>query len=101
MKKCNNYNITLFEEIRIIVYIVFFANGMFIQFFAPFRFLCDNEDYSCIFCGMRTAINYLLHFDFVSAFQSNKYIVVVLFILCLISIDVLIIVMKKIRKNKS
>ena len=63
----------LFENARLIFYAVLLVAGVLVCNL-PFRFLCDYEGYSCVFCGMRHAIDYLLEWDFGNAVKSNPLI---------------------------
>lgn len=66
-----------FDEVRIITYIVVIISGI-ISWIAPFRYICASDEYTCLFCGMRHAIVYLLQFDFKNAYSSNPLVILVI-----------------------
>ena len=77
-----------FNEIRLIVYAVIVANGIFIQYFNSFHTLCERGQNSCMACGMRQAISRLLMLDFYGAYKSNHGIIVIIFFACVMIIDI-------------
>lgn len=88
----------VFEEVRIITYCVILLSGM-LSCTMPFHYLCDLEGYSCPFCGMRHAIDYVLELDFVSAYQSNRLIIVVILSAILMAVDCIAIVYRRTRRK--
>lgn len=85
----------LFENARLTFYSVLVVAGV-IACKLPFQYLCDYEGYSCIFCGMRQAVDYVLAADFQNAVLSNPLV------LCIgvVAADMLYILIKKVmRKN--
>ena len=90
----------IFRQVRYSLYCAFVLNGILIQWIIPLRFKCDHVKEKCFACGMRTAINLLLHGDFKAAYHSNKLIIVVI-ILCMIMIfDILLYGYRYIRLKK-
>lgn len=71
------------------LYIILLANGIFIQFFAPFRYKCNFTEEQCLTCGLRTAVNLFLHGHFLEAYQANKLIVVIVIGRIIMAVDVL------------
>lgn len=69
-----------------ILYAAVIINGLFIQYIAPFHYLCDYDNYSCIMCGMRYAVDEMMKGHIFDAYQSNHFIIVLLgflfFFLC-------------------
>ena len=63
----------LFKKARLTFYTVLVVAGIIVCKL-PFQYLCDYEGYSCIFCGMRHAVDYLLALDFKNAIASNPLI---------------------------
>lgn len=86
-----------FENVRLTIYCVVLANGLFIQYFAPFNYLCDKNNVTCAMCGMRKAIDCILKLDFVSAYQSNPYIIILIVVFLVIVIDTICIFYNRIR----
>ena len=92
--KIKNYKQIAFENVRMILYAAVIINGLFIQYIAPFHYLCDYDNYSCIMCGMRYAVDEMMKYALSSfhlrhifdAYQSNHFIIVLLgflfFFLC-------------------
>lgn len=93
------YKKRAFEDVRITIYITLIVNGLFIQYIAPFHYLCDYNNYSCVLCGMRYAIDSILDGNFTEAYQSNKLIVLVIFLLAIFLFDTLKIIFNR-RKDK-
>lgn len=72
------------------LYGIFLLNGVFIQFFAPFQYKCNNiTENECFACGLRTAVTLLLQGRFSEAYQSNKLIVGIVIIGIVMAADVL------------
>ena len=85
--KIKNYKQIAFENVRMILYAVVIINGLFIQYIAPFHYLCDYDNYSCIMCGMRYAVDEMMKGHIFDAYQSNHFIIVLLgflFFFCVI-----------------
>ena len=61
----------IFENSRIISYFVIIFAGI-LQCTLPFTYFCDSGEYSCLLCGMRHAIDYILQFDFYNAYKNIK-----------------------------
>ena len=84
--KIKNYKQIAFENVRMILYAVVIINGLFIQYIAPFHYLCDYDNHSCIMCGMRYAVDEMMKGHIFDAYQSNHFIIVLLgflfFFLC-------------------
>lgn len=76
--KIKNYKQIAFENVRMILYAVVIINGLFIQYIAPFHYLCDYDNYSCIMCGMRYAVDEMMKGHIFDAYQSNHFIIVLL-----------------------
>ena len=89
----------VFESVRITLYAILILNGVFIQYFAKFRYLCNYQGYSCPLCGMRTAIDCLLSCDFSGAIESNYLVVIVIGLIFFIIIDTISIVYRRIQKK--
>jgi hypothetical protein len=70
---------------RIIFYIVTLVVYLYGRFFYYSDTLC-NHGYRCPFCGLRTAMYYIEHGNFIKAYESNKLclLVVILFLIALI-----------------
>lgn len=85
-----------FENIRIEIYIIFQVTGI-LQCILPLKYLCDYNEYSCIMCEMRHAIDYVLQLDFRNAYKSNPLIFLIIAIGILMIIDTSFIVFKRIR----
>lgn len=91
----------VFEEIRLIIYGAIVLSGI-LSCILPFCYICDLEGVSCAFCGMRHAIDYVLQLDFVSAYYSNRYIVVVIMVGFVMVADCFVMMLRKhVRKNKN
>lgn len=73
-----NYKQIALENVRITIYVVIIVNGLFIQYIAPFHYLCDYDGYSCLMCGMRYAVDEVLKGNFSNAYQSNPIIIVLI-----------------------
>lgn len=87
-----------FESVRLILYTVFFFNGL-VQYISPFPNLCDYEGYSCAFCGMRRAVDLLLMGEIEGAYQSNPLILPLIVVLALMGIDTSHIIFMRIHKK--
>lgn len=85
----------LFEKARLTFYAVLVAAGIIVCKL-PFQYLCDYEGYSCIFCGMRHAVDYIVAFDFKNAVASNPLILGIGIIL----VDVLYIFVRNAMQRK-
>lgn len=92
---------TGFESVRIIIYAVLILNGLFVQYIAPFHYLCDYEGYSCPLCGMRTAIDLLLALDWNGAVESNPLVIAIAIVFCLMLIDTGIIFYRRLQRRFS
>lgn len=88
----------IFENSRIISYFVIIFAGI-LQCTLPFTYFCDSGEYSCLLCGMRHAIDYILQFDFYNAYKSNPLIIVIIAIGLLMIVDTVIIVFNRIKKH--
>jgi hypothetical protein len=89
-----------FREVRLIIYIVLFGNGIFVQYFSPMHYLCDYDGYYCSMCGMRKAIDSLISLEYIEAYESNPYIILVVLIGIVISIDTIYILTKWYSEKK-
>lgn len=94
-----NLFIQALEECRIITYLVVAFNGMLVTFVKPFHYTCDSGKARCAFCGMRTAIYYLLHGKVFMAFQSNHLILVLLILGIFMIMDSFGIVFRRLKKR--
>lgn len=65
------------EDARMITYGAVLLSGV-LCCSLPLHYLCDTGEYSCLFCGMRHAIDYLLRLNFAQAYQSNPLIIFVI-----------------------
>lgn len=92
-----NYKRIAFENVRIIIYVVVIVNGLFIQYIAPFHYLCDYDGYSCLMCGMRYAVDEVLKGNFFNAYQSNPLIVALLILLLFFVGDTIYILCKRLK----
>lgn len=97
--KDRDIKIAAFQKTRIIFYAVLLSNGIFIQYFAPFKYKCDYTDERCFTCGLRTAINLIMQGRYTEAYQSNKLIVLVIAVFILMLVDTALCLFKK--KHKS
>ncbi len=88
----------IFENSRIISYFVIIFAGV-LQCILPFTYFCNSGEYSCLLCGMRHAIDYILQFDFFNAYKSNKLIIVLILIACFMILDTAIIVFNRITEK--
>lgn len=91
------------ESVRLTVYGVLVINGIFIQYFAPFHYICDYNEQPCVMCGMRTAVNLWLSGNFSAAIESNPLILLIAVIALLIAVDTAFILLgrRKRKKNKA
>lgn len=89
----------VFQEVRINIYIAIIINGLLIQFINPFHFLCDNESISCMFCGMRTAINLIIAGEINLAYKSNRLIILIIVIAVIMVLDIIHILYFRIKMN--
>lgn len=93
----------ILESIRSVrwnLYLIFLANTVFIQFFAPFQYACDFMEERCITCGLRTAVSLFLHGHFIEAYQSNKLIVILVMVFTIMLADVVMHLRKQILSLK-
>ena len=88
--------ILIFENSRLIFYAVLVIAGIVVCC-SPFNFTCNYEGYSCLFCGMRRAIDYIVVFEFQKAVESNPLILYIAVIL----IDLINILIRKFLRLKS
>lgn len=95
--KIEDYKRIAFENVRIIIYVVVIVNGLFIQYIAPFHYLCDYDGYSCFMCGMRYAVDEVLKGNFSNAYQSNPIIVVLIVFLLFSLGDTIYILCKRLK----
>ena len=86
--------IVLFERARITLYLVLIVAGVLVCKL-PFQYICDYEGYSCMFCGMRHAVDYVLVFDFKNATESNPLILTV----GIIFLDVFLIIIRTLLRR--
>ena len=94
----------ILESIRSVrwnLYLIFLANTVFIQFFAPFQYACDFTEERCITCGLRTAVSLFLQGRFAEAYQSNKLIVVIVIAGLIMAADVLHSLYQRCREKRS
>lgn len=80
--------------------LIFLANTVFIQFFAPFQYACDFTEERCITCGLRTAVSLFLQGHFIEAYQSNKLIVILVMVFTIMPADVVMHLRKQILSLK-
>ena len=80
--------------------LIFLANTVFIQFFAPFQYACDFTEERCITCGLRTAVSLFLQGHFIEAYQSNKLIVILVMVFTIMLADVVMHLRKQILSLK-
>lgn len=81
-------NKNVWREVRFALYAAFTLNGIIVQF-APFQYKCNFVDKRCFACGLRTAVNLFLQGKFSAAYQSNKWIVVLVITAAVMAADVL------------
>ena len=86
--------IVLFERARITLYLVLIVAGVLVCKL-PVQYICDYEGYSCMFCGMRHAVDYALVFDFKNAMESNPLILTV----GIIFLDVFLIIIRTLLRR--
>ena len=96
--KDKDIKIVAFQKTRMIFYAVLLANGIFIQYFAPFKYKCDYTDEKCFACGLRTAINLIMQGRYTEAYQSNKLIVLIISVFILMRVDAAFCLFKKKQK---
>ena len=99
MKNKKLYILQSFIEARIILYIVLVINFVVVYKLSPFNSLCDEGMNACLMCGMRNAVDRIIAFDFLGAYNSNKYIVIILLCFIFIIVDCAYMCVKKL-KNK-
>lgn len=83
------------ENARLTVYAIMII-CVILHFILPFKYACNSTDIICPMCGLKTAIWYSIHFDFASAFDSNKLIVLVGIFYIVFIIDTVYISLKRI-----
>ena len=77
------------RSVRWTIYLVLLLNGIYIQWFAPFRYACSITGEECITCGLRTAVNLFLQGRFAESLASSKLIVVIGIGIFVMAVDVL------------
>lgn len=87
-----------FENLRVEIYAIFQTVGI-LQCVLPFKYLCDYDNYSCVMCGMRRAIDYILQLDFRNAYNSNPLILVLVSVSLFMLIDTALIVFRRVKKH--
>ncbi len=98
MNKENIYKWKWFNEARLILYLVLITNFIIVYKYKPIASLCDNDNKYCSLCGMRNAVDKLMTLDFLGAYNSNKYIFIVLLCFIFIIADCTYICIKKFKK---
>ena len=86
------------ENVRVIVYFTLLFVGL-LQCHLPFTYKCDTGLYTCPFCGMRHAIDYILNLQFKNAYNSNPLSILLLLFGVFMCIDTIIIIFKRIVKK--
>lgn len=89
-----------FHEARIIFYVVFFTNGLIVYKFKPYQSLCDNGTKECIFCNMRCAVDKLFDLDFIDAYRTNEYIIVLIAFGLIAALDTIFFATKTMKQRK-
>lgn len=87
-----------FQNARLVFYAVFVGVGI-LTCVIPYDYACYNG-VSCLFCGMRYAIDCVLELDIISAYHSNKGIVILLAFGLAMTIDLLHILQQRINRQK-
>ena len=95
--KSRGYIKRALEECRIAIYVSFTLSALLYSYVLPVHDQCELGNTTCMMCGMRHAIYYLIHLEPSRAFQCNKLIVVLVFIIVIMLIDILHII----RRNKA
>ena len=85
---------------RTIIYIVTFCGYIYGRFLFDYETAC-NRGYTCLLCGLRTAMYYIEHGKFADAFNSNKLCVVVVIFFLIATIDTIYLFVLCATKNKS
>lgn len=89
-----------FRSARFCIYGILLLNGIFIQWFAPFHYLCDFSEKKCFACGMRTAVDLSLQGRFAEAYASNHLILVIALLLLFMAADVSLCLYKEYRTKQ-
>ncbi|MBU9746959.1 DUF2752 domain-containing protein [Diplocloster agilis] len=96
----SNFKKEVFETVRLVVYLVLFINGLFVQFLSPLHYLCDDyKEHICPMCGMRHAVNDILRLDFRSAYQSNPMVVWLMLVIVMMFVDTVFILYHKLKRR--
>ena len=88
------------ESVRLTVYSVLIINGVFIQYFAPFHYICDYSKQPCLMCGMRTAVDLWLSGKFEDAIESNPLILALVVAVFVMVADTVFILRGRYRRKK-
>lgn len=75
---------------RFICYTVFGILVFIMLFFDPFTYICNQNGYRCIGCGMKTGIYYLTKMQLERAMQESKLMPYFLATVALVILDIVI-----------
>ena len=79
---------------RLMCYLTLFILTIIMLFFDPFTYLCNQEGYSCIACGIKTGIYYFIHFKFRKAVECNRFIIYLVIIAGVMVLDTIVSIRK-------
>ena len=88
------------ESVRLTVYSVLIINGVFIQYFAPFHYICDYSNQPSLMCGMTTAVDLWLSGKFEDAIESNPLILALVVAVFVMVADTVFILRGRYRRKK-
>lgn len=91
--------IECFRISRIILYTITFLVYLYGRFFYDRDTMC-NHGYTCLTCGLRTAMYHIEHGRFIDAFNSNKLCVLVLIFFLIAAIDIVYMCICYAKTNK-
>ncbi len=86
--KTRGYIQRALEECRIAIYVSFSLSALLYSYVFPVHDQCELGHTSCMMCGMRHAIYFLIHLQPFRAFQCNKLILALVFIIVIMLIDI-------------
>lgn len=83
-----------FVMARFVCYIMLVVLLVIMLFFDPFTYFCNQEGYTCLACGIKTGIYYILNFQFDKALNSNQFMPYLVALGIVILIDMVISIKK-------
>lgn len=84
---------------RLFYYILLAIMGWIMVFHDPFTYRCNEPGMQCPFCGIKTGLYYLLHGNWQTALQANRFMPVILCAVLFVVVDLLVIIVKLIKKQ--